>query len=220
MGFAKEWGFGRFDMLNASPFVATDPRKMRAAADPIGPENDEWLPGITGEVEFVVAAWGSDGAYLGRGPARAGPPAWHPAAPPRPDRETPSAAPAAPFPATCDRRSGEEALDTPSARRSVCLSHSTDLACRDWVGGASAAARTAGLKWAGRSQSVGRRSVGLVPVQLGRSLTRRCVGALTSSRRGQCLAATGEERVLRVLESLPRVAPEGIASGTPRGLRQ
>jgi hypothetical protein len=67
MGFAKEWGFGRFDMLNAFAFVATYPKDMRAAADPVGRNNDEWLLRITNEVDFVVAAWGNDGAYLGRG---------------------------------------------------------------------------------------------------------------------------------------------------------
>jgi len=66
--YAQEWGFGRLDMLNVFAFRATDPKEMRAAPDPVGPDNDEWLLGITGEVDLVVAAWGTHAAHLGRGP--------------------------------------------------------------------------------------------------------------------------------------------------------
>jgi hypothetical protein len=67
IGFAREWGFSRFEMLNAFAFVATDPKDMLAAADPVGPENDEWLRRIAGQVDLVVAAWGTYGTHLGRG---------------------------------------------------------------------------------------------------------------------------------------------------------
>lgn len=66
VNFARKWGFGRFDMLNAFAFVSPYPKEMRAAADPVGPENDYWLRRITGQVDFVVVAWGEEGTYRHR----------------------------------------------------------------------------------------------------------------------------------------------------------
>ena len=43
IGYAKEWGYGAFCMTNIFAFRATDPRVMKAQADPVGPENDKWL---------------------------------------------------------------------------------------------------------------------------------------------------------------------------------
>jgi hypothetical protein len=67
MNFARDWNFGHFEMLNAFAFVSPYPKLMRAAADPVGPENDFWLVRITHEVDFVVIAWGNDGLFRGRG---------------------------------------------------------------------------------------------------------------------------------------------------------
>jgi len=39
---------------------------MKAAADPVGPENDKWLLACAGEAALVVAAWGNDGAFRDR----------------------------------------------------------------------------------------------------------------------------------------------------------
>lgn len=64
--FARQWGFSRFEMLNAFAFVATDPKEMLAAGDPVGPENDKWLQRIVSLADLVVAAWGAHGTHLGR----------------------------------------------------------------------------------------------------------------------------------------------------------
>lgn len=63
--FAKRWGCGRLVMLNLFAFRATEPRDMKKAADPIGPENDARLQAacLNG---LVVAMWGSDGGHLDR----------------------------------------------------------------------------------------------------------------------------------------------------------
>lgn len=66
IGFAKRWGYGSIVMVNLFAFRATDPRDMRAAADPVGPENDARLGGVRG---LVIAAWGTGGAFRGRGEA-------------------------------------------------------------------------------------------------------------------------------------------------------
>ncbi len=58
IGFARRWGFGGYYMLNCYGFRSTDPRGMKAAADPIGPGNDEAIARISAKAGMVVAAWG------------------------------------------------------------------------------------------------------------------------------------------------------------------
>ena len=54
-------------MLNLFAFRATNPRHMKQQRDPIGPDNDQHLKGITGKVEKVIGAWGVHGQYRDRG---------------------------------------------------------------------------------------------------------------------------------------------------------
>lgn len=82
---ARALGFGAFRVVNIFAYRATDPRVMRATADPVGPGNDaailtsvaEWQPAQ------IVCAWGAHGAHLGRGAEVAGllrgtgQPLWH-----------------------------------------------------------------------------------------------------------------------------------------------
>ena len=57
--FAKKWGFDGMYMLNAYAFRATDPSDMKAAADPVGPKNDQLLRHYGSEVNAIVACWGA-----------------------------------------------------------------------------------------------------------------------------------------------------------------
>ena len=70
---ARTLGFGAFRVTNIFAFRATDPRVMRAQADPVGPENDaailQSLDWAAGPADRVVCAWGTHGAHLGRGAA-------------------------------------------------------------------------------------------------------------------------------------------------------
>lgn len=66
---ARTLGFGAFRVLNIFAYRATDPRVMRAAADPVGPENDAAILGALDWASQVVCAWGTHGAHLRRGPA-------------------------------------------------------------------------------------------------------------------------------------------------------
>lgn len=59
IGFAKSWGFGGLLMMNAYAFRATDPKVMKAATDPIGPDNDEALSYRATQVGLIVACWGA-----------------------------------------------------------------------------------------------------------------------------------------------------------------
>ncbi len=63
---AVQMGFAGLIVTNLFAFRATDPAVMRAAADPIGPENDKTILGCAIEASMVICAWGNDGQHLGR----------------------------------------------------------------------------------------------------------------------------------------------------------
>lgn len=65
---ARALGFGAFRVTNIFAYRATDPRVMRAAADPIGPGNDAAIAdSAQGWADRIICAWGTHGAHLGRG---------------------------------------------------------------------------------------------------------------------------------------------------------
>jgi len=64
--FARDWGLGDMCMLNLFAFRATDPREMQAEAEPVGPDNDEWILRTAKGAQVVVAAWGFNGTYQER----------------------------------------------------------------------------------------------------------------------------------------------------------
>lgn len=66
MAFARSWGYGGLCMANLFAFRATYPPILRAAKDPVGPDNDQWLRELAKAAGVIVAAWGNDGAFLGR----------------------------------------------------------------------------------------------------------------------------------------------------------
>ncbi|MGB1202745.1 MAG: DUF1643 domain-containing protein, partial [Alloalcanivorax venustensis] len=66
VSFAEAAGCGWLHVTNLFAFRATEPADMKAAADPVGPENDERIREVAYAADVVVAAWGADGAHLGR----------------------------------------------------------------------------------------------------------------------------------------------------------
>ena len=67
---ARALGFGAFRVTNIFAFRATDPRVMRAMADPIGPDNDAAIADSARDwADSILCAWGTHGAHLGRGAA-------------------------------------------------------------------------------------------------------------------------------------------------------
>lgn len=66
---ARALGFGAFRVLNIFAYRATDPRDMRRATDPVGPENDAAILECLSWADKVICAWGTHGAHLDRGPA-------------------------------------------------------------------------------------------------------------------------------------------------------
>jgi len=64
---ARALGFGGFRVTNIFAWRDTDPKKMRAAADPVGPQNDQTIVESVPLADQVICAWGTHGAHLGRG---------------------------------------------------------------------------------------------------------------------------------------------------------
>lgn len=66
---ARALGFGSFTVTNIFAWRDTDPKNMKAAADPIGPANDEAILNASRTADKIIAAWGTHGAHLNRGAA-------------------------------------------------------------------------------------------------------------------------------------------------------
>ncbi len=66
---ARALGFGAFRVVNIFALRATDPRKLRAIADPVGPENDDAIRLSAPWADRIICAWGTHGAFLDRGAA-------------------------------------------------------------------------------------------------------------------------------------------------------
>ncbi len=68
---ARALGFGAFRVTNIFAWRDTDPKLMRAAEDPIGPENDAAL--VSSALDWIrpqdqiICAWGAHGDHLDRG---------------------------------------------------------------------------------------------------------------------------------------------------------
>jgi hypothetical protein len=64
---ARALGYGGFRVCNIFAWRDTDPRAMRAAADPVGPANDAAIQDGALWADAIVCAWGTHGAHLDRG---------------------------------------------------------------------------------------------------------------------------------------------------------
>jgi hypothetical protein len=69
IGFARRWGCGELHIVNLFAVRATDPREMRRASDPVGPDNHEWVMRTVARAPDsgpIVCAWGLHGSYMGQ----------------------------------------------------------------------------------------------------------------------------------------------------------
>ena len=64
---ARALGFGAFRVCNIFAWRDTDPKLMRGAEDPVGPENDAAILHGADWADTVICAWGTHGAHRGRG---------------------------------------------------------------------------------------------------------------------------------------------------------
>ncbi len=64
--YAERWGYGALIVTNVFAWRATDPARMKAVEDPVGPGNDAAIVKAAKESEIVVCAWGNHGAHKDR----------------------------------------------------------------------------------------------------------------------------------------------------------
>lgn len=69
ISFAQRWGHGGILVGNLFALRSPDPRQLRTASDPIGPQNERWLRRLSQQSAVVVGAWGNHGTLLNRGEA-------------------------------------------------------------------------------------------------------------------------------------------------------
>lgn len=65
LGFAMKWGYNKLTVCNLFAYRTTRPVHLTEQADPVGPDNDDWI-GSSALGAVVVAAWGAFGGYLDR----------------------------------------------------------------------------------------------------------------------------------------------------------
>lgn len=63
---ANLWGYGGLVMVNLFAYRSTDPQRLKAVADPIGPANATALAVMCTNQRMVLAGWGNDGHLFGR----------------------------------------------------------------------------------------------------------------------------------------------------------
>jgi hypothetical protein len=66
INYARRWGFGKMILVNLFAYCSTDPRGLRKTADPVGPDNDDYLKAACEEASLSVCAWSSLGRYRQR----------------------------------------------------------------------------------------------------------------------------------------------------------
>src|SRR5262245_23771414 len=66
-GFAQREGAAALEVVNLFALRSTSPRQLLAAADPVGPHNDQFLLRHAPPGRLAVAAWGNWGELAGRG---------------------------------------------------------------------------------------------------------------------------------------------------------
>lgn len=64
-GFASDWGYGSFRVVNLFAFRSPAPKKLDHAKDPVGPENDDYIRRAVRNSDALVFAWGAlDKSYV------------------------------------------------------------------------------------------------------------------------------------------------------------
>lgn len=64
--YAERWGFGALLVTNVFAWRATEPGRMKAAANPVGEGNDAAILHAARNAQLVVCAWGNHGLHLAR----------------------------------------------------------------------------------------------------------------------------------------------------------
>jgi hypothetical protein len=66
LGFADRLACDYMEVVNLFAFRATDPKDMKSAEDPVGPDNDTVIREALEDADVVICAWGAHGGYRKR----------------------------------------------------------------------------------------------------------------------------------------------------------
>jgi len=66
VNFAKQWGYGKYVMVNLFAYRATNPSELIKQEKPIGYKNNYHIKSVCFNADLVVAAWGNYGTLLNR----------------------------------------------------------------------------------------------------------------------------------------------------------
>lgn len=66
LNYCIDNNFGSLEVVNLFAFIETDSKKLKASAEYIGEENNNYIEKAVGQAEKVVVAWGSDKEYRTR----------------------------------------------------------------------------------------------------------------------------------------------------------
>lgn len=66
VGLAKQWDYGGIHVVNLFALRATNPDALYSHADPVGPENDEFIQASLLSAPLTIVAWGKHGKIHGR----------------------------------------------------------------------------------------------------------------------------------------------------------
>ncbi len=69
IGYTRAWKYNAVVVGNIFALRATDPKELYRSADPVGPDNNDYLCSLAGGAALIVCAWGTHGDYEGRGTA-------------------------------------------------------------------------------------------------------------------------------------------------------
>lgn len=59
IGYAKDWGYNKFVMMNIFALVSTDPKALVNATHPMQKENNKYLIKQGEQADIIIAAWGT-----------------------------------------------------------------------------------------------------------------------------------------------------------------
>lgn len=63
VAFSRRWGYGSAVVVNLFAIRTPNPREVRRAAEPVGPDNDRVILRTASGSDDVIIAWGNHGAW-------------------------------------------------------------------------------------------------------------------------------------------------------------
>jgi len=61
VNFSKQWGYGKYVMVNLFAYRATNPHELKKQDKPIGYRNNQIIKEQCSQADLIVAAWGNQG---------------------------------------------------------------------------------------------------------------------------------------------------------------